>query len=101
MGGIVQLVGKNHALQIFGVTMVGVNAQNGRKLLFTLVFILLVVLLGRALRAISGLFLADRRNERVVFWVRQAVSIITVLVLIVGLLSIWFDDPTRLATHWV
>ncbi len=32
------------------------------------------------------------------FWFRQGVNIGTTVLLILGLLSIWFDDPTRLAT---
>lgn len=98
MGDIIQLVGPNHAVQIFGVKLVGINAENNRKLLFTLVFILFAVTLGRILRAVTALLLQGRHNERIGFWVRQAISITTVLVLIVGLVSTWFDDPTRLAT---
>src|SRR5947209_6306115 len=96
--GIVQLVGPNQAVQIFGLKLVGVNAENGRKLLFTLGFVLLVVALERILRVLSVMLLRGRRNERIGFWIRQAISITTVLALVVGLLSIWFDDPNRLAT---
>ena len=45
MGDIIQLVGPHHVVQIFGVKLVGVNADNGKKLLFSLVFIAFVVLL--------------------------------------------------------
>ncbi len=39
-----------------------------------------------------------RENAHRVFWTRQAISITVALVSVIGLLSIWFDDPTRLAT---
>jgi hypothetical protein len=42
---ILELVGPNRAIQIFGVKLVGVNAENGKKLLFSVVFLVLVVLL--------------------------------------------------------
>lgn len=97
MGDIVQLVGPHHSVQILGVRLVGFNAENGKKLLFSLAFLLLVWLLGRLLKWIAGKA-GRQENARNVFWTRQAVSITVTLVNIVGLLSIWFDDPSRLAT---
>ena len=38
----------------------------------------------------------DRRAGRV--WARQGISLGTTVLLVLGLVSIWFDDPTRLAT---
>ena len=32
------------------------------------------------------------------FWTRQAINLLVAVVLILGLLSIWFNDPTRLTT---
>ena len=32
------------------------------------------------------------------FWTRQGISLLAAVVLVLGLLSIWFSDPTRLAT---
>jgi small-conductance mechanosensitive channel len=32
------------------------------------------------------------------FWLRQAVSLIAAVTTFIGLISLWFDDPTRLAT---
>jgi len=94
----VRLVGPNRAVEIFGVKLVGVTAESGRKLLFTAVFILAVWLLARLLRALAHLALRDRRRARAHFWVRQAINLAAAIVLAVGVVSIWFDDPTRLAT---
>jgi small-conductance mechanosensitive channel len=37
-------------------------------------------------------------QRRPAFWVRQALHLATAALLLLGVLSIWFDDPTRLAT---
>jgi hypothetical protein len=50
VGNIIQLVGPHRAVQLFDVTLVGVNAENGKKLLFSVVFLLVIGLLGHALR---------------------------------------------------
>jgi small-conductance mechanosensitive channel len=96
MGTWYQFVGPNNALELFGVKLVGVNAENGKKLLFTLILILVVLLLSRVLRFFARGVTA--RGERVAFWVRQGIHVFTALILFLGILSIWFDDPTRLTT---
>lgn len=98
MEGWVRLVGPNRAVEILGVKLVGVNAANGQKLLFSLAFIALVLLLGRAGNALAGRLLKGRNNARLEFWTRQAIRLGTTVLLLLGLASIWFDDPTRLAT---
>lgn len=97
MTDLVELVGPNQAVQIFGVKLVGVNADNGRKLLFTLAFILTVWVLGRLLKAINDRVLF-RTGSRFAFWARQGVQVFLAIVLLLGVASIWFDDPSRLAT---
>ncbi len=98
MGEWVRLVGPNRAVQVFGVKLVGVNASNGNKVLFSLAFILLVILLGWTSKALARVLLRGRRNARLEFWTRQAIRLGTAVVLGLGLVSVWFDDPTRLAT---
>ncbi|MBN8926192.1 MAG: mechanosensitive ion channel protein MscS [Rhodospirillales bacterium 69-11] len=87
-------------MHFLGIDWVGVNAENGRKLVLSIVFIAVVLLVGAGLRALAGLVLnrADYESEQTRFWTRQGVSLIAAVVLILGLLSIWFNDPTRLAT---
>ncbi len=97
MEKIITLVGPNRAVEILGVRLVGVNAENGIKLLFTLVFITLVILLGRVLKRYATSAL-KRRGAHYAFWVRQGIALGTGLFMILGLVSIWFDDPVRLAT---
>ncbi|MEW6267979.1 MAG: mechanosensitive ion channel family protein [Thermodesulfobacteriota bacterium] len=92
----VEFVGPNRALQLFGVKLVGVNAESGKKLLFTLALIVVALLASKLLRGLArGV---TERGERSAFWVRQAIHLATAFVLVLGIASIWFDDPVRLAT---
>ncbi|MGI8495746.1 MAG: mechanosensitive ion channel domain-containing protein, partial [Pyrinomonadaceae bacterium] len=85
-------------MEIFGIRFIGINAENGQKLLLTVLFIIAILLFGFALRAISGLILNGDRYERARFWTKQGVSVLTAVLLIIIVASIWFNDPTRLAT---
>ena len=87
-------------MEFFGIKWVGVNPENGHKLVLSLAFVAVVVLAGRVLRWLVGLALrrTDVSSIQTKFWTRQAISLLVAIVLILGLLSIWFSDPTRLAT---
>lgn len=97
MGNVVQIVGPHGAVQLFGVKLVGFTADNGKKLLFSIVFLLGIWLIGRFLKYIArgG---TPTKAERRAFWTRQAISIAVTLINLIGLMSIWFDDPARLTT---
>ena len=87
-------------MEILGINWVGLNAENGTKLFLSLAFIVVVLLVSAALRALVNLVLG-RTNHATLqtrFWVRQGVSLLAAVVLILGLLSIWFDNPARLTT---
>ena len=86
------------ALRLFGVTLIGATPENGRKLLLTVAFVLVAVVAGWVLRRIVSHLAGLSHNRRVSFWGRQTVNIVLGLLLFVGVLSIWFDDPNRLAT---
>jgi small-conductance mechanosensitive channel len=49
------------------------------------------------LRAFLGLFIGSRSGTRFQFWAKQGVSLIVAAILILGIMSIWFDNPARLA----
>jgi small-conductance mechanosensitive channel len=98
VNSFVRFVGPTHALEVYGVKLVGINAANANKLLFTLIFYLLIVLLRRALWWLSRRLTGDLGGGRGAFWSREAIRLSTTVVLILGLVSIWFDDPTRLTT---
>lgn len=94
----VRLVPPNGAVEISGVKLVGVTAENGYKLLFTLAFIALAIALKRGLKALERAIHGDRPRDRSQFWTKQGIDLALSIVLVVGLASIWFDDPTRLTT---
>lgn len=97
MRDVLQFVGPNGAVQLFGVKLVGVNGENGKKLLFSVVYIAIVWFLGWALGALAALVL-KKSSRRVAFWTKQAIHLLSVGLLIIGFCSIWFNDPARLAT---
>ena len=86
------------ALRIFGVTLIGATAENGRKLVLTLAFVVLAWLITKALRLILGQFVGTRSGTRFQFWAKQGVSLIVAAILLIGIASVWFDNPARLAS---
>ncbi|MFC5087401.1 mechanosensitive ion channel family protein [Microvirga arabica] len=90
--------GPDDALQLFGITLIGVTPENGRKLLLTAVIILIIVIISRLLHALVGRAAQDVSRLRTRFWIRQAANILIALVAVMALVSIWFDDPARLTT---
>lgn len=85
-------------MTLFGTRLVGLTAESGRKLLLTLALAGVVWLARRGLHALVRTISRSRADEEARFWMRQAVAAGTMLVLVLGVLSIWFNDPTRLAT---
>jgi small-conductance mechanosensitive channel len=92
------LIGPNQTVQILGVRLVGVNAENGRKLVITLLFLAIVWLASSGLRLLTRPLTGDRAGKRIQFWTRQVIQLGTAVLQCIGVLSIWFDDPARLAT---
>ena len=85
-------------MELFGVRLLGVNSEIGYKLLLTGLFFLGVLAVRATIVGAGRLATGQHPNERVMFWVRQGASIAAALLMIVSLLSIWFDDPQRLTT---
>ena len=96
-GSWFQLVGPERNVQILGVKLLGLNVHNFHKLLFSLAFLAAVWAIRTLLRAIAKTA-RTRESKTAVFWTGQGISIITFTLGLLGLMSIWFDNPTRLAT---
>ncbi len=92
----IEFVGPAHNLQVGGVKLLGFDAKNAHKLLFTLVFLVIIFGVSAALRYLAARVGGAR--QKTAFWTGQGVSLVTFLLGIAGLLSIWFDNPARLAT---
>src|SRR4051812_45889008 len=98
MAGFGQVIMGPEGLHILGVRLLGVTPESARKLLLTLVFVIASLAVGWVLRAVLGWLGRLIRAERFGFWARQAISLLVAALIIVGVVSIWFDDPARLAT---
>ena len=95
---IFKLVGPNKAVSIFNVKLVGFTAENGKKLLLTIVFLLLLWALLRFFKSISHRIARNRNHVQTLFWSNQALNVLFFTLFVIGFLSIWFDDPVRLTT---
>ncbi|MEO5834473.1 MAG: mechanosensitive ion channel domain-containing protein [Nakamurella sp.] len=86
------------AVKILGVTLVGISATTGVKLIFTIVLIAVVLLLRQlillALRRVLGGEVADPRR----FWARQGLQLLVAVVLVIGVISIWVTPDTDITT---
>lgn len=98
MDDIIRLIGPERAVEFMGIRLVGINAVNGMKVMLSIGFVLVVLIVKRLAGFLAGLLLKSRGGERVRFWTRQAGGMITAVVIVLGLASIWFNDPGRLAT---
>ena len=84
--------------RLFGVTLIGATPHNLHKLILTIAFIAIAWAIAWVLRQVLKLFIGTRSGTRFQFWAKQGVSLIVAAILLLGILSIWFDNPTRLAS---
>ena len=87
----------SQSLHLLGVPLIGATPDNARKLLLTVGFVVIAWLATRALRLVLGQFVGSRAGTRFQFWAKQGVSLVVAAILLVGIISVWFDDPARLA----
>ncbi|MGH8111794.1 MAG: mechanosensitive ion channel family protein [Rhodanobacteraceae bacterium] len=85
-------------MDVFGIRLVGVNAESGRKLLISIALIVALLVVRWLFAAFNRYLLEHRPDARATFWVRQVVNVILVLVLAFGLASIWLNNPAHLTT---
>ncbi len=98
MATIFALADSSQVVEILGVKLFGVNAENGQKLLLTLAFVLVLLAFGWIVPALADRLMRGRHNACVSFWTHQGVRIAVSLLLFFGVVSIWFEDPSKLAT---
>ena len=85
-------------MQLYGIRLIGVDHDTLTRLTLT------VVAIGGALLLRYVVVFAVRvvqhrgPGTRVMFWTRQALSLLVLAVVIAALLSIWFDNTARLTT---
>jgi small-conductance mechanosensitive channel len=92
------MLDRSGAIELIGVRLLGVDAESGRKLALTIGFVVVAWLAGMLLRRLLGLLGHAFDSPRVRFWSQQGTAILLTLVLALGVVSIWFDDPAKLGT---
>ncbi|MGH9849497.1 MAG: hypothetical protein ACREBD_06520 [Blastocatellia bacterium] len=83
-------------MDFYQFRLAGFDAGNTSRLLLTLGFILLVLLLRWGLIVAARLFLRGDRQLRIRLWTGQSVRLALAALVAIALLSIWMDDPGRL-----
>lgn len=83
-------------MEFFGVRILGLSDAGLRKLALTLLVLVVAVLARSAFRLVSG-FGAGTISSRTL-WARKTLRLLIGLLATLLLLSIWFDDPGRLAS---
>jgi small-conductance mechanosensitive channel len=89
---------KTGELVVLGIRLVGLSAENAKKLLFSIVLIFAAILLRYLVTGLIRLMLGSRKNNRLIFWSKQGIQLLTALIIVVGVVSIWFNDSTRMTT---
>lgn len=86
--------------EVFGerIRLLFFKQENGIKLLLTSILVVILLVLRWIARGVSRLVQRGVGSENLRFWTRQVINLGFALLLLLGFLSIWFDDPTRLAT---
>ena len=95
LAAVFEFTGPEHSLHVLGIRLVGINAENGKKLVFSVALIALLALLNASLRAIAH-NAGSGKNKRIAFWFRQGTRLLLTIALAIGLISIWFNDTARL-----
>jgi len=90
--------GAAQGLKIFGVTLIGATQHNWHKLILSVAFIAVAWLVAWGVRQVLKLFIGTRSGTRFQFWTKQGVSLVVAAILILGVMSIWFDSPATLAS---
>jgi small-conductance mechanosensitive channel len=85
-------------VDVAGIRLIGATSETAVRILLTLgaigIIIAIRVLIVACARAVGG----ERRNRRVLFWIRQGSSLTAFVVILVATISIWFDSVARLTT---
>ncbi len=84
-------------MELYGVRLVGIDPQTGNKVLFTLALVVIFVILRSGLGLVIR-YVSSPDTLRLRFWVQQFASLFTGTILLLGLVSIWFNNSQQLAT---
>ncbi len=85
-------------MHLFGIKLVGFNHATLHKLIITLALFAALFALRWLLSLIMRQPMKTHALSRGLFWTRQGIQLALALILILGTISIWLDDPAHLTT---
>jgi small-conductance mechanosensitive channel len=85
-------------MRVFDIPILGLNSATLHQLVLSVAAIAGVLLIRYVIVWIVRLVTGEAPNERVVFWTRQATGLLTGIIGLLALISIWFKDPAKLTT---
>ena len=88
----------NEPVRLFGIKLLGVSYETLHKIVLTLAVTFAIFLLKTIVEWIFRLGTRSRPKVRRSFVLRQTANIAAAALFLLTMMSIWFDDPTRLAT---
>jgi small-conductance mechanosensitive channel len=83
-------------MELFGVRVLGLSEEGLRKIALTVVVLVIAFLARSAFRFVAGF--GEGTTSRKSLWARKGIRLAIGFVAALLLLSIWFDDPGRLAS---
>jgi small-conductance mechanosensitive channel len=86
-------------VDLLGIHWFGLTEENGRRLILSVAFVVAIALTRSVSHHLARPFLRGETNKALQkrFWTHQGINLVSALLVVFGLLSIWFDDPARLA----
>ncbi len=88
----------NQDVHIFGIRLLGVSEESLNKLLLTVIVAVLLLVVRQILHWVAKRVMRKKPHKRRSFWLGQMANLLTATLFLLALMSIWFDDPSRLAT---
>jgi len=85
------------AVELFGIKFIGASSETAAKVGLTIALIVALAIVRFLVVAVARA-VTRRPDSRALFWTRQISSLAALVIIVVTGVSIWFDDPSRLAT---
>jgi len=85
-------------MELFGIRLIGASQDTAAKLLLSVAIIAAVLAARVVIAALARVITGRDPLNRALFWTRQGSSLTAAVLLLVALLSIWFDNPAQLGS---
>jgi small-conductance mechanosensitive channel len=83
-------------VELFGVRLIGLSGASGRKILLSAAVVAGLFLLNRLVQVLAGRIFRD--HKRPFFWTVQAAQLAALVLGVLAVVSIWFEDTSHFAT---